>query len=275
MRESLSILSILLIPLVARTEPIDSTLILFAQFGDARMTASAVLIDTEERWAISAYHFIRSGKNPVALLPLRDAQGKLTNDPEPYWQRLNAGDVFEVRPRWLSKSDDLALFELPRLAPTASAMPLARRDAATKSTHELIGHPISRGICFERSTATLLAISPMKWDWSNQRIDSRFLRLEGKAPFPSGYSGGPVVNEKNELTGMVVASPDSNGNVVYATDARPIRSFLTRVYVLESWKAFAAGDPKRAGRRLDKASSLEPYSIPTRVSRWLMARLEH
>jgi hypothetical protein len=89
MLKSLSLLFVLLGPVAAYGDPIDSTLILFAQFGDARMTSAATLVDVEERWAIGAYHFTRASRNPVALLPIRDTEDRLVTEPERYWQRLN------------------------------------------------------------------------------------------------------------------------------------------------------------------------------------------
>lgn len=274
MLKSLSLFFVLLGPVAAYGDPIDSTLILFAQFGDARMTSAATLVDVEERWAVGAYHFTRASRDPVALLPIRDTEDQLVTEPEQYWQRLNQRQVLEVRPCWLSKADDLVLLELPKLPESARAIPLASRSSQAKSMHSLIGHPMSQGTCFERSKAALVSVSPMKWNWTEQRIDSRILQLEGDAPFPSGFSGGPVLNGDDELAGTIVASPDLRGNAVYATDASAIRTFLSRVYVLESWKALAAGEAKLARRRSDKAVSLEPNSLPTLASRWLMNRLE-
>jgi S1-C subfamily serine protease len=269
-----ALLLVLLPPVFARAESVDSTLMLVGEFGGARMTAAATVIDTEEKWAVAAYHFTRQVRASVAVAPLRDDRRQLLTEPEPYWQRVNRHDTLGVTTRWVSKADDLALLEIANLPPTAKSVPLASRPSETTSAHTLIGHPMSRGTCFEVSTARLIASERMSWKWTEQAIDSRFLRLEGDAPFPSGYSGGPVLNAEGELAGMVVASPAKTGNAVLATDAERIRAFLHRVYLAEAWKSFASGDTATARRRVQKASDLEPNSLLAHFSKWAIDRPE-
>ena len=248
------------VPPLSASEPVDSTLVLFAQLRDARTTATGMVIDPQEGWVLTAQHFMNQGEKHSAILPLRDEHQKLLTDPEPYWNRLNQKQSLRVKSRWVQSASDLALIQIDSIPSSTRAIQLAKSSPKQGDSLSILGHPLSERLLFQTRNGDYLRQEKMTWRWSGQRIDARIDHLQGHSPFASGFSGGPVLNSQGELVGMILASPNPKENRVYAVDLSEVKSFLTRIYVLESIKAWLGGDRELAVRRVKKALALDAES---------------
>src|SRR5262249_35638495 len=100
---------------------------------------------------------------------------------------------------------DLALIQVPKLAPGTEALPLAKNNVGIGETVHSVGNAGASGALWVYTQGAVRSIYRMKWrtgggDGSLLTVDSEV--VETSSPVNEGDSGGPLVNERGELVGV-------------------------------------------------------------------------
>jgi S1-C subfamily serine protease len=184
------------------------------------------LVDARRRLVVTNCHVVGRETRVAVVFPMYDGAGELITDFRPYERAAqDVGGLGEVIDR--DSARDLALIRLERLGPNSAPVKLAARPAATGSSVFSVGGSgaednllwrLARGTVRGRAQRQVLA--------DVGRFDC--MVLETDAPVNPGDSGGPVMNDRGELVGVVSHFHLDERQVSGNIDIDELRAFLKR-----------------------------------------------
>ena len=194
---------------------------------------SGSVVDRGRKLVVTNYHVVRGNSRAVVLFPAYDERRQLITSTEHYNANAKtigiAGKVLDVSPL-----KDLALIELEQVQDATLSLPLAAAPAPTGASVYSIGASgAERNLLWKLSTGVVSGRSEQARDAPWGPFFS--MVLETDAGVNKGDSGGPVVNNRAELVG-VVAHYDARQRAVSGNiDVEEVRTFLVTHARKKGW----------------------------------------
>jgi S1-C subfamily serine protease len=214
---------------------IPGTVLFYYSYGDGRVgSGSGVLVDADRRIVATAQHVVdpltRAGKTRISVMfPQWDKNKKIITDAIYYKKHMSRlqvpGTVI-----YQNRTKDLALVQLDKLPPQAKAIPLADDSDPSpgERIHVLGNSTFFHGGAFGYSTGTVRNMY-----YYNKKtfftVPYVFFALAHHAPTNRGDSGGPVVNSKGQLVGIISQGTTGSGDeqvIDHSVHVREIRRAL-------------------------------------------------
>lgn len=189
---------------------------------------TGVLIDLQRRWVVTAYHLVEERQKAKVFFPVREG-GRLIVEREHYLDRPKLAIAGRIIAR--SARTDLAVIELEELPPEARAVPLSPISARPGQALHLIGNPGRSGPLWVYTAGPVRQIGNKCWTAHGEnglRLPLVARVIEAQLPINPGDSGGPVVNDRGELVGLVTSGDREQQLVSTCIDVSEIRALLTR-----------------------------------------------
>ncbi len=182
--------------------------------------------DGKRRWLLTNYHVVGNAKSVDVVFPTWHDGKLLVNRREALARNDKAKVVGQVSRR--DPSRDLALIELESLPEPIRALPLAEGMAKCGDGIAIIGNrrDLEHLWGFTRGRVRQSFVSEDGYAWRTERLAKgrRLLALE--APINEGDSGGPVLNDRGEVVGIVSAILWQAERAAAAIDLSELRAFL-------------------------------------------------
>src|SRR5262249_1293226 len=160
--------------------------------------------------------------------------------------RTNASKL-SIRGRVLMRDThkDLAVVELPTLPASAKALTLADKSVSPGQKLHSIGNPVDGEALWVYTSGTVRQVFHKHWQPSGNgnRYDFAARIILAQSPVNPGDSGGPVVNDKAELVGVVSSS--NPGQIInICIDIREVKDVLAQAAKVVLPTDVARVDPK-------------------------------
>jgi S1-C subfamily serine protease len=221
---------------------LPSAVFVNVQKGKAVGFASGVLVDVERKWVVTNYHSVTPPKkadDPEKTEP-QDSSKDLVQVAFPVKEKgMLIADKLEYiknAKKWFyrgqvvfeDKAKDLTLIALENVPPDAKAVPLASSSAQPGQTVHFIGNPAGSAAFWLYSSGKVRQVFTKSFDGFTP--DGKIIKAKEtfKVVFTTlattvGESGGPLVNDKGELVGILYGhSPEGSAGI----DITEVRAFL-------------------------------------------------
>lgn len=221
---------------------------------------AGVLVDRERGWVLTSHRGLGPADRVGVAFPLREG-GRWVGEREPYRDPVG----LHLRGAWRAATviardptRDLALLRLDSVPEFARAVPVAAISPAPGDAVHVMNHPGGLEFAWVYAGGSVrqrgrLALSA---DDGAPRVAVTALQVPAQAQSP----GGPVLNDRGELVGVLSAREGAQ-QVGYAAATEDVARFL---------------DSSRTGRpprtRFDRAKLLESAALAVNESDWRAAR---
>lgn len=189
--------------------------------------AAGVLIDREHRLLLTTATAVATDDIVDIVVPKWDKE-RLVAETSEYRDLLGlrfSGHCIQgvVLARDLDR--DIALIELDRVPDTLVALPVAP-GVKIGSRVSAVSHPVGEELMWLCAAGTVRSIGKvaLRRDANDKTIKVETCLLQ--LPHQAGSSGGPVVNERGELMGILATKEGSRQELAYATAPNEIRQFV-------------------------------------------------
>jgi len=189
------------------------------------------VVDAAKKQILTCRHVVGERTTLEVFFPaFRDAS--LLADSADYMgkraERRNDGTLVTGKVLRTSEALDLALIEVPTLPAGTRALPIAGRSPALGTTALSIGHRGDLDALWNATVGTLRQRGKLAdgYFWQSQRLAANLTALVLQSPIEEGDSGGPVVNGRGEVVGMISALRRRVPLAAVGPDATAIRAFL-------------------------------------------------
>src|SRR5262249_15405035 len=162
------------------------------------------------RLLLTNEHVVGAASEVVVFFPTAE-NGSLVTDPAYYVKKVTAlhGRVVARDAR-----RDLALIQLPALPGGVVALPLAGQSARPGQTVHSIGTSgADHGTLWSYTRGEVRAVHAIRL--TDETTQREFQSLETQSPTNHGDSGGPMVNDRSELVGVVESYDPQSREVSY------------------------------------------------------------
>lgn len=189
-------------------------------------TGTGFIANIEKRLVVTNFHVVGRETKVVAIFPLYDRSGELVTDARRYKERPKE---IAVNGTVIAKdsSRDLALIRVDRFGERSTTAPLARRPAATGSVlYSVGGSGAEENLVWRLTKGTVRGRVQRSLQANFGRVDCMI--LETDSPVNPGDSGGPAMNDRGELVGVVSHFLMDQRQVSGNIDVEEVRAFLAR-----------------------------------------------
>lgn len=198
---------------------------------------SGVLVHGGRRLVVTNYHVVQTAPQVVVFFPARDPNGDLITDPKHYVTNAEKlGRLAKVIARDTAR--DLAVLELEKMPDQVVGLPLADQPAATGAAVYSIGASGvgggAGGAFWRFSSGTVRGRHRETFRVSGGQQISAMI-LETQKPVNPGDSGGPTVNDRGELVGVVASFDRGQNLVMQDIDVTEVRAFLEKTAKDGGW----------------------------------------
>lgn len=210
---------------------------------------SGALVHRDRRLVVTNYHVVEDRDRVNVFFAARDAKGELITTPKHYVENAKElriwGKVVARDPKL-----DLAILELERVPETAAALPLAAKPAPTNTNVWSVGASgVDKGFTgalWRSCSGTVTNRYRDKFTLSKgQAVEAMFLQTQ--KPVNPGDSGGPTVNDRCELVGVVSSLHLQKQLTAHDIDVTEVRTFLSEHAKREKWVWEDAGTGAAVG----------------------------
>ncbi|HEX4607289.1 MAG TPA: HEAT repeat domain-containing protein [Urbifossiella sp.] len=198
---------------------------------------SGALLHGPKRLVVTNYHVVETAPRVAVFFPDYE-KGELVTTPKHY---LDHAERLLVRAKVVARDagKDLAALELERLPDGVTALPLSDRPAATGSAVYSVGASGARlgeegGAFWRLSVGTVRGRHRDEYRVQSGQAIAAMI-LETQKPVNPGDSGGPTVNDRGELVGVVAAFDKRQNLVMNDIDLTEVREFFGKVTKDGGW----------------------------------------
>lgn len=187
-------------------------------------TGTGALIDSERRLFLTAYHVVEGAKEAKIYFPRYDADGEPISTRDHYLQREQPiiGDVVVADPK-----RDLAILRLRSAPENVPALPIAAKSIGVARRVYTVGNPSASSVLWVYTEGAVRQIALKKFRMDNKQDVEAWI-IEAQFPINQGDSGGPVVNDRNELVGVNCSLQSRAQLMSNCVDVREVHHVLER-----------------------------------------------
>jgi len=216
---------------------LEGTTFIVSRSSVSTSAGSGFLVDRDHRIVVTNYHVVQ--ERPLATIFFADYDDRL----EPIMEvshYKNRESLLGISGRVVGTfpSKDLALVELDRIPPQARPLPLASSPARPGANVWSMGSSGVQvadfsGTLWRQSSGPVRSRSNFRRQISGQAYD--MMAIETQKPVNSGDSGGPTVNDRGEVVGVVAVGEKGVNLVNHDIDVTEVRAMLTQYARGKGW----------------------------------------
>jgi S1-C subfamily serine protease len=185
-------------------------------------TGTAFLVDARARLVVTNAHVVGDKKQVRVMFPWYRG-GQAATERKFYGREMPLeGTVVAVDPK-----RDLALIQVPNVPNAIRPLRLADGGVAMENVY-IVGNPGDDDRLWRTNEATIkrVAARDVPIQGAAPVTGAVILNLEARKEVHKGVSGGPVLNQRGELVGMVFAAGTEDAHRAFAVDVREVRDVL-------------------------------------------------
>jgi len=248
-------------------EQLSQTVVLYGRQQVGTLQATGFVVDAARGWVVTTWHFWSSVSEPGVLPPGFD-KGVLEVAPSPYMNRYFRGEGHAARLIWYEAAADLALVEVTDLPKSVKQVAFSADPTVEGQQVQALGNPFARNAMWELDAGKVTGSRDAIWRYAHgQEIATSVFEFAVEKPLVTGFSGGPVFNEKGQLAGMVIAAATPDGLSVYAVEAAIIERFVARTHAHIALKQQQKGDAAGALTHANLAVGYAPGDAAVHFAR--------
>lgn len=232
---------------------------------------SGALIHGSRKLVLTNYHVVGENDRALVFFPEYDAKKNLVTSPTHYFDNVKK---IATRGKVIARSSklDLAILELENVPSYIVGLPLAGKPAATgASVYSLGGSGVNlrafsgvagdAGALWRFTTGTVRGRHRHSHQFKDgQKVEAMI--LETQSPVNPGDSGGPTVNERGEIVGIVASTSLRDQLVSQSIDLTEVREHLEGAAKAGGW---AWNDAKAAPQVPPDAGEVSPVVLLARM----------
>ncbi len=186
-------------------------LIMMRQGEGWAIGGTGLLIDRDNRLVLTNYHVVQDSGDLTVFAPIYNTDGKLISDRRAYLGQAMRVDGIKGKVLTHGRTNDLALIQLERVPDGIEALPLAKSAPGAGDNLHCVVHLGASSALWVYSPSQARAIYRKQW-WMDDgnfvmKCDARV--VETSSPVNAGGSGGPCINDRGELIGVITGSSGS------------------------------------------------------------------
>jgi S1-C subfamily serine protease len=203
---------------------------------------SGILVSTRFKWVLTVYHVVGDRQDAWVVFPRYDGRGAPVTDPKFYWSDLGRlaipGKVIATAPR-----SDLAIIQLESVPAGVHGIPIAAHSPRPGEAVHLLGNSgVDEEVLWRYGKGEVRGVFTRSWTTADGlKIHCRV--IENQIPGNPGDSGGPVVNDRGYLVGLMQGGIPGKNGLAYAIDVREIQALLEKAP--RPWAVRPAGNVPR------------------------------
>lgn len=219
------------------TAPVSASALVLS----AEHPGNGFLIDRKERFLLTTQRVVNQRGEIEVVFPVIE-QGKALVQRSTWLARAKSSRTTKGRVLITSESRDLALIELQSVPDGVIELKLAKDSPGKDTPVQFLGAADRNDLVWAPASSKIRKIGLMEVTFeNNQTVSNQMFGLEVSGQRAKGVSGGAVVNENNEVVG-VIASDAAQRGPMRCTDLSEIRVVLAAAYRV---RAMAAYDQKK------------------------------
>jgi S1-C subfamily serine protease len=185
---------------------------------------TGTLIDADRRLLITAEHVVGANDAAAVFFPQSGGDGDPITDASFY---LKNADKYGIHGRVVARNRaaDVALLQLDRVPAKARTVPLATaRPHPGENLHVIGSSGFNDNVLWRYTHGNVRDVYQKQWNAENGPHSGRVIEME--APINHGDSGGPVLNDKGELIGVVSNVNEKLHDMEYAIEVSEVVALL-------------------------------------------------
>jgi S1-C subfamily serine protease len=210
--------------------------------GQAR-TGTGILVDAKAGLVVTNAHVVGQKTQVRVTFPWYKAGGLAATDRRFYDRERPLEGTVAV----LDTERDLALIRLPVVPNGIQALRLAKESAASGTHVYLMGNPGGDPNLWRENEATVkqVAARDVRMDGTHTVAGAAIVDLAARDAIRKGFSGGPVLNLRGELAGILFGAGGADAHLGLAIDVREVRDLmdLLKMYPIRAQELIS---PQRA-----------------------------
>ena len=180
---------------------LQSTAFIIVPMKNGTATGTGWIVDAKNKLIVTNHHVVEENPRILVLFPLFDKEGSVRSDRADYKEE----NGYRCKLIHIDKKRDLALIQVTdRLPDGAGELKLAPRSPDPGERVHAVGNPGASGALWVYTSGTVRSVYKKTWYSRSGRdsIDHLSRIVETQAPINPGDSGGPIVNDENQVIGV-------------------------------------------------------------------------
>jgi tetratricopeptide (TPR) repeat protein len=245
---------------VPSVRPLPSSAFVISPTDDKMYSqGTGFVVDRAARLLITNRHVVGTKEDVFVSFPMYNNSGEVYTPRDYYMKKAPKikGKVLAADP-----VHDLALVELASLPDEVAELPLAKKSPKVGDPAFMLGNPGNSTRLWITAAGRVASIDDRKLTYkeNNQKVSARISEINVERQEGKGASGGPVVNNANELIGVISAGQDDKPLAVICVDVTEVRSFLVETHRNLASAAMRKKDFNKAAVCCSKALRFDPTS---------------
>jgi S1-C subfamily serine protease len=179
------------------------------------------VVDHDRKLVITNNHVVTDKKDVIVFFPMFN-NGEVIHLSSTH---INSGERIAAQVIHRDVNRDLALVRLEKLPPSAKPVNLATKTARPGETVHSIGNSgYGGGTLWRYTRGQVRIVCPINITIPTGIIKAKIVETQG--PINRGDSGGPLLNDRGDLVGVVSSFSPTDRAITWNIDASEVRNFL-------------------------------------------------